>query len=119
MVVWCVKESESVNLFQLFRAVFYRSPRLVRAWPASQARAGFSPVKRALGQHCGSVVVIFIVTSLVLVATCNFLLERAVRERLSRESSPCYKRFVVNLYFFVFFIASVPVTRCASFSLWC
>ena len=24
---------------------FYRSPRLVRAWPASQARASFSPVK--------------------------------------------------------------------------
>ena len=76
----------------------------MRAWPASQARAGFSPVKRALGQHCGSVVVIFIVTSLVLVATCNFLLERAVRERLSRESSPCYKRFVVNLYLFLFLL---------------
>ena len=44
MVVWCVKERESVNLFQRFRAVFYRLPRLVRGWPASQVRAGFSPV---------------------------------------------------------------------------
>ena len=31
MVVWCVKERDSVNLFQRFRAVFYRLPRLVRA----------------------------------------------------------------------------------------
>jgi len=45
VVVWCVKERDSVNLFQRFRAVFYRLPRLARAWPASQARAGFSPVK--------------------------------------------------------------------------
>ena len=44
MVVWCVKECESVHLFQRFRAVFYRLPRLVRGWPASQVRAGFSPV---------------------------------------------------------------------------
>ena len=40
-----MKERGSVNLFQRFRVVFYRSPRLVHAWPASQARASFSPVK--------------------------------------------------------------------------
>ena len=83
MVAWCVKERESVNLFHRFRVVFYRSPRLVRAWPASQARASFSRrLKRILYQHCGSVVVFVvafsIVTSLVLVTTRYFLLQRAV-----------------------------------------
>ena len=48
MVAWCVKERESVNLFHCFRVVFYRLSRLVRAWPASQARASFSRrLKRA------------------------------------------------------------------------
>ena len=81
MVAWCVKERESVNLFQRFRVVFYRSPRLVHAWPASQARASFSPVKACFrvntaGQFFSSS---SIVNSLVLVATCHFLLQRAVR----------------------------------------
>ena len=48
VVAWCVKERESVNLFHCFRVVFYRLSRLVRAWPASQARASFSRrLKRA------------------------------------------------------------------------
>lgn len=43
MVAWCVKERESVNLIHRFRVVFLLSVlRLVRAWPASQARASFS-----------------------------------------------------------------------------
>ena len=113
--VVCERESESVHLFQRFRAVFYRSPRLVCAWPASQARAGFSPVKACLRVNTAGQLLLFFFYCDQPGAGCYlyFLLQRAVRYRLSRESSPCHEtvcgEFVLELY-----CMRVSATRCAS-----
>ena len=96
----CERESESVNLFQRFRAVFYRSPRLVRAWPASQAGAGFSTVKACLCVNtAGQMLLFFTVTSLVLVATCIYFFYSALfANGFCAKARRVKKRFVANLY---------------------
>ena len=59
--------------FTVLESFFYRLSRLVRAWPASQARASFSLVKACFCVNtAGQLFVFSIVTGLVLVARCHF-----------------------------------------------